>query len=229
MKGSTLHGTIMLSMVTQMIGPYDGPGAITRKLAAAADAVLNLEKLSKTSNPMETEAAHARRVAAAAKQLGDKISRLETEIATEATSQRDRLQREIKEKARLVPSQNAKEIREALRAMPEKERSKTMIEALHGSDTGVEILAAVADGNLITTGLSDDVRSRFIAEHQKMQAPELFKELTALDEVVEHAPKIVEIAKQVVNEAVSPSYIEQINAAEKASTEAVEAFNQSVY
>lgn len=228
MKKTLLHGTTMAKMVERLMRPEPGPRAVHRHLAGAALAVLNLEKMAANLNPMETDAAHARRVAAAAGQLKTKITKLENELAEETTRQRDRLHREIKEKSRLVPSQHAAEIRASLRAMPGKDRTEAMINALRGSDTGAEILAAVADGNLITTGLDDTTRTRFIQDFQQRQAPDEFAELSALDELLEHAPQIMELAKQAVNEAVDEKYIERINEAEKAARDAADNFNQSV-
>lgn len=229
MKKTPLQGTIMLKMVESMSRQQDAaPRAINAKLAAAAEAVLTLEKLAANRNPIETDAAHAKRVADAAGRLKAKVSRLESEITEETQRQRERLAREIKTQARLTPSQHAAEIRASLRAMPEKERLSVMREALRGSLTGAEILAAVADGNFITTGLPDEVRTRFIQDFQKTQAPELFAEMSALEELLEHAPQVVGLANEAASEAVDDSYIQRINEAEKSAQAAADAFSASV-
>ena len=227
-KKTPLHGRTLAAMVERMMKPQHAPKAVNAKLAAAAGAVLQLEKLAANRNPMETDAAHAKRVASAAGQLKAKIARLEGELAEETQRQRERLNREIQEKARLAPSQHAAEIRAALRAADEKTRLKVARDALAEPESGAEILAAIAEGNSVTTGLSDATRRQFVELFQKTQAPELFEELSAMDEILEHAPQIVGIAKQASAEAVNPAYIEEISAAEKAAQEAQDAFSQSV-
>lgn len=228
MKKTQLHGLTMAKMVESMMGAHDATAAINQKLAGAALAVLNLEKMAASQNPMETSAAHARRVASAAQKLSDKIHRIESELTVEAEHQHQRLQREIQEKARLVPSQHAAEIRSALRSADEKTRLKTIRDALKEPESGAEILAAIAEGNSVTVGLADDVRRRFVEDFQRIQAPELFAEQADLEETIRLAPKVLKLASEAVTDAVDPEYIIQINEAEQRAQEITAAFDQSV-
>ena len=189
----------------------------------APSLLTKLEQLASTRNPMETDASHARRIHQAAQKAAAEGQRVAQRLAEQANASREQLLREINAAANLTPPKDAAEIRSVIRALPPSERLKAMNDA--AARGHADIIAALMEGNSVTTGVDDENRSRFIEMHKQRSAPELYQRLEALEESIGITPKVLDIVQQATNEATNESYIAEITAMEEKAQAAQQDFD----
>ena len=118
------------------------------------------------------------------------------------------------------------EIRLALRELSSKQRKKVVFDATKNGDA--KILAALAEGNFLTTGIDDDIKQRLLDQYSESQTPDEFEELNALEELVEDIPVAIKMTIKASEDAVDPKYIAELQVAEDKAAEAQKTFDESL-
>jgi len=223
------HSAI-LQTITDRVGinysRYKNLNPACRQVAGLTIAVTKLEELALNKNPIETEAAHAKRVAAAASKVKSMTEQTQQQITETVTEAKSELQEIIASKSRLIPTEDAAEIRLALRELNSKQRKKVLFDATNNGDA--VILAALDQSNYLTTGIADDLKVRFLDQYRGSQAPAEFEELKALEGMVEAVPVAITTAFKASEDAFDPSCIKQLQLDENKAAEAQKTFDESV-
>lgn len=205
---------------------HDKLRPILMRLTETSLMVDNLEKLIVSRNPMDTEAAHMKKVAVAAAKLKFATNKNLSGVLGVNASAREELTQEIKHKAKLAPTESASEIRSVLRGLSLSERIRVVQEAAAGGDS--EVLSAVLCGNTLTTGINDKLRTELVNQHTRRVAPELLEQMNILDEVAEIIPKFFELAESAADESTDPERMAELASLEEKAEQAQSDFNQSI-
>jgi hypothetical protein len=188
--------------------------------------VEGIERIAATRNPMETEAAHAKKVAQAAEKVRQSVQRTRDKIEALSASSLAAIEGDITTRTRLQPTAQAAEIRAILRQMKQPDRLAAITKAIDSKDFAT--LAAIADGNELTTGLDDEARNRMLDSYRMRVAPDLFNERERLLEIRRHVPQMVELAMTAATEATDPAFIAEITELEAKAKAAEADFAQSL-
>ncbi len=170
--------------------------------------VEGIEKIARARNPMETEAAHAKKVALAAEKLKQSLERTREKVELLKESNLAAIDADITARTRLQPTAQAAEIRAILRQMKHSDRLATITKAIDSKDSAT--LAAIAEGNELTTGLDDEIRLRLLDTYKMRAVPDLYEERQRLMEISQHVPKMFETAMTAAKEATDPAFIAEI-------------------
>lgn len=208
------------------ISRTQGQGDICRSLLSVNTALEALEGVIEARDPHETDAKHFAKVAGFATKLAAKKEQVSAEIERFAEHERSRLQAEIHEKSKLEPTKHAGEIRTVLRSLPHLERLKLLQAAADGGDTAT--LAAVFEGNAVMTGIEDDIRHRFQAQHQEQTAGELVRDLTALDDLMAGVPAVMSLLDQAIDTSHDPVFVKEAEEAALRANNAAAKFQSAL-
>jgi hypothetical protein len=130
-----------------------------------------LDKVRAAKNPIHTEAAHSRTVAKAAKRLRAESLRIDGLINEIAILGFKEIGELMTEQTGLVESEYSGEIRAAFRGMDEKQRTATLLAALHEGDSAT--IAAVSLPPAVLSGVTPKDQERYLGAIREMKAPEL--------------------------------------------------------
>lgn len=217
-------------VTSDLYARYSAKGDHTRSMAAEliklAAPVGAIEKMATTRNPMDTDAAHAKKVAQASAKLRGNAERAQERMTQMQVEAINRINDGINTRARLTPTADAAEIRTVLRSMPSGERMKAVNKAVKSGDAAT--LAAIAEGSELTTGLDNQMKTRFLDSYRQSQAPELFAELEELAGLSESIPSVLDMAFKAADAAANPSFIAEIAEQESAAMAAAQDFESSV-
>jgi hypothetical protein len=197
--------------------------AITARAASIAEAVSSLESMAKNRNPMETEAAHARRVADAARKLNEKVASVEALISNTVQSAVYNLDEAINSRANLREDSYAAEIRASVRGLPEKDRFAAVQAAVKAGDA--RTVAALTNAPSVATGLNPEYQERQREEFRKRHAPAEYQAMTDLTDLFSTSAVALKVAKDAAAAATDPKYIAEIAEQEAAANRAQAAFD----
>jgi hypothetical protein len=197
--------------------------AITSRAASIADAVAHLESMARNRNPMETEAAHARRVADASRKLDQKVNSTQQLIDDTLRSASYSLTEAIDNRANLREDSYAAEIRASVRGMKEKERFAAMQEAVQSGDA--RTVAALTSAPPVATGLNSEYQARQREEFRKRHAPAEYAAMEELFELHKTAGVAAKVARDAAAAATDPKYIAEIAQQEALAHKAQAAFD----
>ncbi|WP_157760830.1 hypothetical protein [Hydrogenovibrio halophilus] len=135
-----------------------------RAIKTGWESLQSLNKLIEQPNPSLPAGQRLETIQTRAKQI-EQATGLGLERAVKnGKSLRDKVESEINESLDIKPRGTDSETRAALREMSETEREKAIANAIEAADS--EILGAIIQGNMLTTGLDDanrdNVRTRFL-------------------------------------------------------------------
>jgi hypothetical protein len=188
---------------------------LLERLANQSEAV---EKVRAARNPLDTEAAHSRKVAKAAKRLEAEAHRIDEEINEITVAGYKEISEAIDTRAGLVEGKHAGEIRAALRGLNEKQRNDTMLAAMKEGNS--DVIGAVGLAPAILSGLTQERQAHYIDTIRQHRAPELILESEDLAEAFSTA----EAARQAAAKMFAANYDSDeqlaIDRAELASSEA---------
>jgi broad specificity phosphatase PhoE len=189
-----------------------------------------LDQVRAAKNPIDTAAAHARKVAKAAKRLraeSDRIDGLINEIVTIGYREIGEL---MEAQTGLVQGDYSAEIRASFRGMTEKQRSDTILTAM--SEGNSEVIAAVSLSPAILSGLDPNVQERSVEAIRQMKCPELIEESDDLSEALQTASAAKELAGIMFSENYDHAEQTAIDQAEldaaSAESELTESIRESV-
>lgn len=185
-----------------------------------------LDKVREAKNPMDTEAAHSRKVAKAAQRLQAESRRIDgliNEIVTIGYREIDNL---MTEQTGLVQGEYSAEIRAAFRTMDEKQRTATLIAAL--KDGNSEVVAAIGLSPAILSGVTEADQQRYLGAIREMKAPELIVESEDLSEALQTATAARDLAGIMFDANYNHAEQTAIDRAELATAEAEAALTQSI-
>jgi hypothetical protein len=184
-----------------------------------------LERLARARNPVETEAAHLKRVAEAATKLGGRVSALENRLAELNQEGAIQLSEAMERKAGLVPDEFAGEIRAAVRGMSGKERTAVLQQAVDNGEAA--LVAALTSGHSVLTGFNPEYRDRMRQAFIEKHAPNEYNALNTLHDTYSGSVKALGVARRAVTQSFSPEKIAQISEQQKAASEAQSGFESA--
>jgi uncharacterized phage infection (PIP) family protein YhgE len=229
MARSSSHRVKTIAHLAEKVGKMgDSPTARglqaeINRLRAGAEA---LDNVNANRSPVDTEAAHALKVAQLARQLDKQIT---TVINRSGEIMRDglaNLQGKIDAKIDLKPDAFAAEIRTAFRGLNATEKGD-MIAALVKENRGPE-LAAIVKAPSVLTGITDEQKARYeeaiIATHA---APELEARAT-LSDAFDIVAAASSSASNLVKDLTDPHKLAEIERGDASAREAAAIFTQSL-
>jgi len=218
--------SIVNNLVTEHARNVNRPRSLALHLYKLTEAVEGIERLAVARNPMETDAAHARRVAAAAHKVKAQAEMTRSQIKESGSRYRDEITNEINQKCRLGVSSGSEEYRQILRGMDTKSRALAVIEALDQNNTA--FLAAVFSGDKFLTGIDNDFRESVKKDYLNRSSPDLLRELDGVNSFLQHSDMLISQADEAVQSAYDPAYIEQIQNMESKALETQAEFEMLV-
>lgn len=225
MKHSKPLGAMLDSLMKHSPGA-DRTRPVYAELYTILLPVDGIEKMARSRNPMDTEAAHAKKVALAAEKMRQSFDRSRERVERLRDSSLASIDADIDAKTRLQPTAQSAEIRAVLRQMDNPARLAALVKAIDAKDTAT--LAAIADGNQITTGLDDEVRLRLLDTFRMRTAPALYDERKRLMAISDHVPSLFNEAMAAARDATDPAFIAEINELEAKAKEAEAEFSQTL-
>jgi hypothetical protein len=165
-------------------------------------------------------------VALAAEKMRQSFDRSRERVERLRDSTLAAIDADINAKTRLQPTSQSAEISAVLRQMDNPARLAALVKAIDSKDTAT--LAAIADGNQITTGLDDEVRLRLLDTFRQRTAPDLYDERKRLMEISDHVPSLFNEAMAAARDATDPAFIAEINELEAKAKAAESDFAQTL-
>ena len=175
---------------------------------------------------MDTEAAHSRKVAKAAKGLQTDLARVDRQINEIAVSGFKEIGELMDVQTGLVEGEYSAEIRSAFRGMTERQRSDTLMAAL--SDSNSEVIAAIGLSPAILSGVTKEHQDRYLDAIRQQKAPELIRESEDLSEALNTATAASRLAGMMFDENYKASEQAAIDRAESDTAEAEAALTASM-
>lgn len=200
---------------------------IVNELEKVTQKVEALEKLSVTRNPLETPAAHTKRLADKATVLKKESAALREYIQEQARQGLNSLQKEIFSASGLRQNAYAAEIRQAVLRMSADDRNELFNQILKTGDT--ETLAAITEAPGILSGVTTEQQEAMREAVFRMKAPELVADRDYTLEMISTSLSIADLAEKSAVESFNPEELQRIEqdvlAAENAQSELDKAFN----
>ena len=171
-----------------------------------------VNKVRENRNPMDTDAAHSRKVAKAAQLMREQTRMIDQTALKLYQLSVERINKEIDQQAGLVEGKFDQEIRTAFRGLSEKQRADTLSEALKNGNS--EVIAAVCLGPSVLSGVDDKSRNEFIRDLRKAKAPQLLEDLDEIHNAMSITNVAREIADNLFNDSYDPKKQAEIDRAE---------------
>jgi len=198
--------------------------AEVNRLASSAG---QLDTVHRNRSPLDTEAAHALKVAKLARQYGSRVTEALNRGLGEWAVSRAELEQRIVEKINLKPDPKfAAEIRSVFRTVDGTKRLE-MLGQFVKENRGPE-LAAILEGPAFLTGISEEQKSAYRASMISTHAAAEQEELEALDEAAEGFQIANRTASNFAKELTDPGRLAKIERDANAAAEADLAFKQSL-
>lgn len=198
-------------VIVDRMAPEGGNQATSQFHAEAArlrSAAEVLDNARQRRSPLETPAAHAVKVAKAARKFGTEATAgLNRVIALSGRAQAE-LQKRIDEKANLIPNEFAKEIRERFHGMKKGDQGK-QIEQWLDQGKGPE-MAAILRAPSMLTGLNDDQKARYEQAFVAKHASDLLAEQASVSEVFDSYLAADRAATDLVRSLTDPRQLAEI-------------------
>lgn len=216
-----------LAAILERVGAVKHPvatemrGDVARLHAAAAA----LDNVRNNRSPLDTEAAHALKLAKQARRFDPQITAVINAAMERHRSASDNLRKRIDEKVNFkIDPDDAREIRAVFRSMKHAERVEAL-EKLLKNGRGPE-LHAIVSGTELTTGIDDKMRLAFRDSYVAKHAAEEMAEREALQEDLDSLLAATRAAGDFVKELTDPGKLASIERADAEANAAGEAFDQ---
>jgi len=188
--------------------------------------VAALNNVNTNRSPLDTEAAHALKVAKMARKLETEIGSILNRSAQHWTAGLVDAQDRIEKKINLAPDAFASEIRAAFRGLNAKAQGK-LIEQLVNENRGPE-LAAIIKAPIVLTGITEEQRATYEQAIVATHAAGELDEQACLESAWQVTTAATKAANAFVKELTNPSRIAEIERGDDAATAAGAAFDQSL-
>ena len=185
-----------------------------------------LDKVRAARNPMDTDAAHRRKVAKAAKRLQAESMKTDEIINDISVLGFKEIAELMESQTGLTEDEYSAEIRAAFRGMTEKQRSDTLVVALKEGDS--RTIAAVGLPPAVLSGVLVGDQERYLDAIRQMKAPELILESEDLSEALQTATAARQLAGLMFDESYNPTEQTTIDKAERDTAEAEKALEESI-
>jgi hypothetical protein len=199
---------------------------IRSEVSRIRNAIASLAAMNGSPNPLETSAAHTRKICAAAEKLSNQIEASRSKIQSFASSGMDGLHNAMVEKAGLRQNLYAAEVRTAFRGLDGTERIQFLNDLLETGDGAS--LAAVLDAPSTLTGISKDVREKYREVATQRAAPSEYAAFTEILETLDSGLTASSCAADAASAFADPARLAQIEADEAAATAASASFEATL-
>jgi len=206
---------------------HDAWRQVFGQVAILTEAAWALHKMHLARNPVETEAAHVKKITLAAERFDREITVAINRIAKITGDGLASIERRRNAKIHLVADRAYEaEIRAVFRSLSPTKQTE-MLNHLTEQGDGPSLAAIIkAPGTL--TGMADDHRKKYELAYIARHAPEELAEEKTLLEAQETAFVTTRTAGEVAKAYTDAATLQQITASEKASEETAAAFNRTV-
>jgi hypothetical protein len=185
-----------------------------------------LDRANANRNPLETRAAHMKKIAAMARKLDQETVAVINRTAVIWGEAHAAVQRRIEEKVDLRPDSFAQEIRSAFRAL-DAEAQAALIKDLIDGNRGPE-MAAIVRAPAVLTGISEDRRAMYERAIVSKHAGNELDEQARLAEVFEAVSAVSRTAGNFTKSLTDPVEFARIEREEAAANAAGADFDQSL-
>jgi len=194
----------------------------TQRLNQAASALANMHE---NKNPLETSAAHFKKISIHAKRLENEIYNTENRLPDIQIGLANDIDKRINEKLNLSEDKYGEEFRETLRNMETKKRYSAIQKVIESGDS--KCMAAIAKAPPILSGIDQEMHSRYIENYQTRYAPELINERNQFLETITDLSSMISSTKKLANAFLDPERLQNIEQDEQSAIEAESNFNQA--
>lgn len=186
-----------------------------------------LDRMNANRSELDTEAAHTKKVADAARKLDKEITACLNRALVAMSDGVDDAQRRINEKVNLTPHRQQDAICAAFRGMSGKAQAKQLQELIE-ENRGDE-LGAILNAPPILTGLTREQAAQYKrAVFAKHAAAELDEQSMLQGELLETVSTAVRAAGDFTKELFNPERLAAIEASDAAARAAGDAFSQAI-
>lgn len=213
----------------RVLGDWEGNAAAkqmraeVKRLQAGAEALL---KVQVNRSPLDTPAAHTKKVADMARKFDREVTAAIQRSADAYRNGWNDAQRRIDEKINLKPDAFAQEIRATFRTMSRTNQLQ-LLGKLVEENRGPE-LAAIVKAPSILSGISDDERARYEKAIIGRHAPAELDEMARMEKAFEGVGTAVAAAGDFVKAMTDPAELARIENGEAAANEAGASFEQAL-
>lgn len=144
-----------------------------------------LDKVRLSRHPLDTEAAHVRKVAKAAQKMRNESTEIRSRINIVYSQAAAEIVDAIDKQAGLVEGKYDAEIRAAFLKMSDTKRSETLTKALKEGNS--EIIAAVCNAPSILSGVDEVLKANMLDGIRKLKSADLLEDFDELNEALHTA------------------------------------------
>ena len=184
-----------------------------------------IDELSRNRNPMETDAAHFKKVSLHAKNLKLKAEKAKRDIQDSMRQSVIKLEEETTAKTNLIEGKYSNEIRAAYRSMENSERAKAINQAIVEKDAPT--VAAIVKAPAVLTGFTNDELTRYQTEYKNLVAPDYMGKLEGILDNEQLASTALNSAISASNEYIDNERYNEVERLEGLSLAAEGAFRES--
>lgn len=218
-----------LAAILERVGTVQHPastemrGDVARLHAAAAA----LDNVRNNRSPLDTEAAHALKVAKQARKYDQEVTAIISRAGAAWRSGTETLQKRIAEKVNFkIDADDAREIRAVIRSMKPADRVAALDKLL--KEGRAPELHAIISGSELTTGIDDGMRAAFRDSYVATHAAPEMAEQEALEQDFESLLAATRAAGSFVKDLTDPGKLAEIERADAQANAAGDAFNLAI-
>ena len=223
------HRVRAIAHLAEKIGKM-GDGATARQLQAEVNRLSRgaaaLDSVNANRSPLDTEAAHAVKVAKMARKFDSEVTAVINRAGQVMRDGHQEVQRRIDEKVDLKPDNFAMEIRTRFFGLDASAKSE-LVNRLVKENRGPE-LAAIVKAPSVLTGISDEQRGLYEQAIISTHAAAELDDKTRIDDALKAVLAATGTAANFVKDLTDPNKLAKIEQGEAAAIAAGEAFNQSL-
>lgn len=176
-------------------------------------------------SPLDTDAAHFKKVAHHARRLEKETADASNRIKNLQIASITRVQDSITERLNLNETPYAGELRQTLRGMDNKDRHSAIKQLMQQGDSAS--MAAILKAPAMLSGITEELQNRYIVSYEEAQAPDLVLERADLVETVADLHAMVNASGKAAESFLDPARIRDIEEGERLAGEAESSFTQA--
>lgn len=194
---------------------HDAARKINIEVTKVKSGLEALENLHSARNPLDSQAAHERRISTAAQKFANEVKSSSERMYSILRDGLNDIERRVGNKINLTPDAYGAEVRQVFRSMSSSDQIK-MLNTLVQQGRGPE-LAAILKAPETLTGMSKDMQDKYTAAVYSTHAPAEYAEQLALLDVISDASVITPVALNAAKSFTDPMLLASIEKAEKAA------------
>lgn len=214
---------LVSKMYEKMPESYHGSArGIHAEVQRLRDATGALVRMHTNANPLDSTAAHEKKVADSAKRLSGSVATANERIQEKLREGLRDIGARIDAKVNMKPNEFAAEIRSVFRSMTNTKQIELLGELVK-ENRGPE-LAAIIKAPSVLASISPEIQARFEDAMISTHAPQEFNEQSMLQEIFNDSLVVQDVAKETATAYIDPARLAQIERGEAAALAAADQF-----